>query len=88
MATKAELIEKLKAAGVELTGEESAADLKALAAEHLSEEKDEEADEEASATGKKGKFVVLDGNGKVFRTVASAEEAEKLAAHIEGRVQR
>ena len=44
-------------------------------------------EEKPKAEPRAKKFVVLDGNGKVFREVKTREEAVVLAKHIQGRVQ-
>lgn len=85
MATKAENIEKLVGLGVELTGEESAAEIKALLEKHAPAEEgaDEGSEEEVS---EKGAFKILDSNGKHVRTVKTREEAEHLVKVYAGRI--
>lgn len=77
-------IEKLTWLGVELTGDESVADLKALLEEHASDEEESEEDEEA--LGLKGKFKVSDSNGKVVASAKTEKEAEELAKIYGGKV--
>lgn len=73
----------LKDAGVELTGEETAEELDALAAEHLEDAP------EAPKKGKKGEFKVSDSNGKVLPTTyETLEEAEEAAKVYGGKVQK
>lgn len=86
-------IEKLKELGVELTGDESVADLKALLEEHASDEEDTDEDaedsseeEEEEALGLKGKFKVSDSNGKVVASAKTEKEAEELAKVYGGKV--
>ena len=85
-------IEKLKELGVELTGDESVADLKALLEEHASDEEDtdedadDSSDEEEEALGLKGKFKVSDSNGKVVASAKTEKEAEELAKVYGGKV--
>lgn len=85
-------IEKLKEFGVELTGDESVADLKALLEEHASDEEDtdedadDSSDEEEEALGLKGKFKVSDSNGKVVASAKTEKEAEELAKVYGGKV--
>jgi len=88
-------IEKLKELGVELTGEESVADLKALLEEHDSEEEEsdeeegdesEDSEEGEEGAGKKGKFKVSDSNGKVVASAKTEKEAEELAKVYGGKV--
>ena len=48
---------------------------------------EKEAAEKEAANDNEGKgFIVVDSNGKNFRTVKTKKEAEKLAKHIGGRV--
>lgn len=82
-------VEKLKGLGVELTGDESVADLKALLKEHASEEEEEDTEEEEESEEEgaaKGKFKVSDSNGKVVASAKTQEEAEELAKVYGGKV--
>lgn len=87
-------IEQLKELGVELTGEESVKELKALLKEHASDEDESDEDEDSEegeegseeGAGKKGKFKVSDSNGKVVATVKTEKEAEELAKVYGGKV--
>ena len=50
-------------------------------------EKVEKAPENKPEKEVKGKFKVIDKNGKVFRVVSKKEEAIELAKNIDGRVE-
>ncbi len=86
------VIEKLKAAGVELTGEETLPELKALLKAIPGEEDDTvEGDapenghkEEEDVVVGKGKFRVTDSNGKVMPSAYKTEEEAIEAAKIYG----
>lgn len=86
---KEKAIEELKALGVELTGEEKVADLKALLAEHAPDSSDDDSDDsddDDEGGDEKGSFKVSDSNGKVVATAKSRKEADELAKVYGGKV--
>lgn len=87
MATKAENIEKLKELGVELTGEESAEEIKALLKEKAPADEEADKGEDEEVSSKKG-FRILDSNGKYIRTAKTKEEADSLVKIYTGRIER